>query len=203
LKNFLFGSKPKKPLKIHLFESFDEEDTFDEKNVEKMLEKSVFKRETYLQSNSTQLNFGETMSRGANRHHFKKYCKTERNSENVEFWEQIQYKYKKLKNRDQRMLLANNLFYSYIDPNSHSALNINMKIVNKIKNRIENAKYDTDDKLSDLFDDLQTEIENVMVDAFTRFQLSSEYEKMLDAKREREEKLESTMKIVRRGSCRF
>jgi hypothetical protein len=26
---------------------------------------------------------------------------------------------------------------------------------------------------------------------------------MLDAKREREEKLESTMKIVRRGSCRF
>eukprot|EP01080_Neovahlkampfia_damariscottae_P000879 gene879-9790_t len=202
LKSFLFGSNKPAQRKLKLFESFEEEDSTDQE-IQKRLEKSIFKRETVLQSNCTELNFSETMSRGANRHHFKKFCKTERNMENVEFWEQIQYKYKKLKNKDQRLILANNLFYSYVDPNSHSALNINMRIVNKIKNRIEKAKTDSSDKLVDLFDSLQMEIENVMLDAFQRFQLSPEYEKMLEAKKEREDKLESQMKIVRRGSCRF
>lgn len=149
------------------------------------------------------LTFRKIMSSGSNRKYFKKFCQTEMNVENVSFWEQVQYKYKKLKNKQQRLILAETLFSTYIEPKSLFALNINLKFINEIKSRIEKSKIDSEDKLIDLFNGLQNEIENVMIDAFSRFKFSDEYKEMIFSEKERQVKVQEEIKIIKRDSCSF
>jgi len=160
---------------------------------------------TILQSQKDTLDFDEIMSSGTYRRFFKEYCKTEISCENIEFWEQVQYRYKKLKNRNQRITLAEYLFANYIDPNSICALNIPQRVATQIKQRIDMAKIDVDctDKLSDLFDKLQMETEQICQDAYARFRKSKLYKQLLEIKKERETKLETQLQYVRQDSCKF
>lgn len=195
-------NKENEKRKVNLFTSVKSEE-HEEINEMELLRKHVKGIKKNLVCSDEVLTFRKIMSSGSNRKYFKKFCKGEMNVENVSFWEQIQYKYKKLKNKQQRMILAETLFTTYIEPKSLFALNINLKFVNQIKERIEKSKYDQEDKLADLFNGLQSEIENVMIDAFSRFKFSEEYKQMLNHEKERQEKVQEEIKIIKRDSCSF
>ena len=207
------SAKKKPTFFLNLFECKSEsnDSNFEEvtspKRKQQNLHATTLKKNYILsqRAGNEEVSFKETMKSGSNRKHFKNFCKNEMNVENVDFWEQVQYKYKKLKNKNQRLILAETLFSTYIEPKSLFALNINKKSVDEIKERIDDAKENefNDDKLVDLFSRLQKEIERVMVDAYARFKDSKEYREMMNERKERESQFEEKLQTVRRGSCRF
>jgi hypothetical protein len=164
----------------------------------------TIKKKDLLLSYKDGVNFRQTMQSGHTRKYFKEFCRNEMNSENVDFWEKVQYRFKKCKNKTQRIAQAESLYKTYIAPGSVNALNINAKTASHIKERIDKAKSgDEREILKDLFQSIQHEIETVMIDAYDRFKESETYATMLKWKEMQDSQVQSQIKMVQRDSCKY
>jgi hypothetical protein len=103
-----------------------------------------------------------------------------RSVENVSFWESVQFVFKKLKNKEQRLNCARRLYNTFIAETAPSAININRKQIETIKQRIDDcANNRNGETLNGLFDEVHRSIEALMMDSFSRFQESPLYKEML------------------------
>lgn len=109
--------------------------------------------------------------------HKSNHC---RSVENVSFWESVQFVFKKLKNKEQRLNCARRLYNTFIAENAPSAININRQQIETIKRRIDDCANNMNgETLNGLFDEVHKSIEALMMDSFSRFQDSPLHKEML------------------------
>jgi hypothetical protein len=173
------------------------------KSIEPFISPRRQKTKDILQIKNKDVDYKTTITKSANRKYFKEFCINELNSENVEFWEQIKYRYKKYSSVEQRKEFGDLLYQTYIDPLSQRQLNLNKKCQDEVKRRLDGAEEF--DNLIDLFDEVKREVEINMQDAFHRFRQSIQYKKMVQEIVTEEEKLKSEEEssLIRRDSCLF
>jgi len=153
--------------------------------------------------------FNSTIRSEEMRSHFEAFCKLEYSTENIDFWRIVEFGFRRLKNRNQRLGLAKLVYNQFVDPSAVAAININTAIISKISKRIKGmffnccsftsvlrsfvcsiffsiflftakiSECDERDTLVDLFDEVQTVVQNNMVDTYYRFTNSELFQNMV------------------------
>jgi hypothetical protein len=130
------------------------------------------------------LNIGAVLTNEHYNSVFHDFCKQERSTENIDFWNEVT-RYDQWASRRNRLSHAKQIFDNYVSPNGPNALNIDLHAVNYIRQKIiaaESAQIgssEAEDALIGLFQPVRTSIEVCMNDTLHRFKASQSYRSML------------------------
>jgi hypothetical protein len=104
---------------------------------------------------------------------FWEFCKKEFNSENIEFWQDVQ-EYKNLSNFNERKNMAFQIYNLYFLSNSQKELNITDEEKNEMKLLLI-TKYDDKNITPYLFIEYESLITGLLTDPFSRFSKTNEF----------------------------
>jgi len=131
---------------------------------------------------NTQSSLKRTLERDDLRTQFRHYCSTEQSSQNILFWETVEFTYKAEFRNDERIKIATNIFNTFISESGTSALNISQSQIQAVSKLIfsdEQEQIPHPYIPLNIFDNMLNIIENVMMDTERRFQRVENVKKLV------------------------
>lgn len=111
----------------------------------------------------------------------KQYCVREWSTENILFLEQVR-EFKKLKNQEDKLKYSNIIYDTFLSNNASLELNTNKRKKDEVLERIKKSNNDSMVQISsEIFNDVEGDIHELMIDTWTRFVESDLFPKMRDS----------------------
>ncbi|KRY87732.1 Regulator of G-protein signaling 1 [Trichinella pseudospiralis] len=122
----------------------------------------------YNEAKSWQQSFSRMLNNPVGRRQFREYLESEHAEENIFFWELIE-EYRQLTNSDELYDMAQEIYKRFLNTNSTSEINIDIKCRNALNQEMKRPTRNT-------FDEAQRQVYKLMErDSYTRFIRSNEY----------------------------